>query len=179
MKKLIKNYSFNAATRQITLLDYTTLDLNSLLVITNVTDNISIYNFALADFSGTTVSGNIITLAYNTTSMSNTDILQIFYDDNTHNPSTEEMQDTLNSLTLMVGELVSRLNVLAGMANSGTASLRVTPLSSVSTPVTGTLSINNPTVADQLLTGGVPVYQLVRQQGNLTAEFANIKNATA
>jgi hypothetical protein len=40
MKKLVSNYTFNTAARQITLSDYTSVDLESLLLITNVTDNI-------------------------------------------------------------------------------------------------------------------------------------------
>ena len=80
MKNLITNYTFNAATKQIALLDYTSINLESVLLITNVTDNIIIYNFADPNKGGT-VSGNTITLTYNTNSMSNTDDLQIFIDD--------------------------------------------------------------------------------------------------
>lgn len=80
MKKLVSNYKFNAATKQITLSDYTSIDLESLLLITNVTDNIIIYNFASTGKGGT-ISGNILTLQYDTTSMSNSDDLQIFVDD--------------------------------------------------------------------------------------------------
>lgn len=80
MKNLITNYTFNAAAKQITLLDYTSINLESILLVTNVTDNIIIYNFADPNKGGT-VSGNTITLTYNTNSMSNTDDLQIFIDD--------------------------------------------------------------------------------------------------
>lgn len=80
MKNLITNYTFNAAAKQITLLDYTSINLESVLLVTNVTDNIIIYNFADPNKGGT-VSGNTITLTYNTNSMSNTDDLQIFIDD--------------------------------------------------------------------------------------------------
>lgn len=78
MKKLITNYTFDASEKQITFTDYVTLSLPSILLITNVTDNIIIYNFA---DSGGTVAGNVLTLTYNTASMSDTDKLQIFYDD--------------------------------------------------------------------------------------------------
>ena len=93
MKKLVSNYSFNAATKQITLSDYTSVDLESLLLITNVTDNIIIYNFA-GQGKGATISGNILTLDFDTTSMSNTDSLQIFVDDN----NVGANQDTLQAL---------------------------------------------------------------------------------
>jgi hypothetical protein len=80
MKKLITKYSFSAADKTVTLLDYTTLKLEGVLLITNVTDNVIIYNFADATKGGT-VSGNVISLDYDTATMDNTDSLQIFYDD--------------------------------------------------------------------------------------------------
>ena len=78
MKKLITNYTFDASAKQITFTDYASISLASVLLITNVTDNIIIYNFA---DSGGTVAGNVLTLTYNTASMDNGDKLQIFYDD--------------------------------------------------------------------------------------------------
>lgn len=93
MKKLVSNYSFNAAAKQITLSDYTSIDLESLLLITNVADNIIIYNFA-GQGKGATIAGNVLTLDYDTTSMSNTDNLQIFVDDN----NVGANQDTLQAL---------------------------------------------------------------------------------
>lgn len=80
MKKLITNYTFNSATRQIALSDYTSIDLDGVLLVTNVTDNVIVYNFADPALGGT-VSSNVLTLTYNTASMSNSDALQIFYDD--------------------------------------------------------------------------------------------------
>ena len=93
MKKLVSNYNFNAAAKQITLSDYTSVDLESLLLVSNVTDNIIIYNFA-GQGKGATISGNVLTLDYDTTSMSNTDDLQIFIDDN----NVGANQDTLQAL---------------------------------------------------------------------------------
>ena len=81
MKKQITNYIFNATSQQITLVDYLSVNLNGLLLITNVTDNIIIYNFADSTVGATVSGGNIITLLYNTTTMSDTDSIQIFYDD--------------------------------------------------------------------------------------------------
>jgi hypothetical protein len=80
MKKLITNYSFNAATRQVAFTDYSSVDLDGVLLITNVTDNVIIYNFSDPAFGGS-VLGNVLTLTYNTANMSNSDALQIFYDD--------------------------------------------------------------------------------------------------
>jgi len=80
MKILTTNYVFNAVAKTITFSDYASILLERVLLITNVTDNIIIYNFADATKGGT-VATNVLTLTYNTTAMSDTDDLQIFYDD--------------------------------------------------------------------------------------------------
>lgn len=80
MKTLVTDYTFDASTRQITFTDNTyTVSLEQILLITNVTDGIIIYNFADPNAGGT-VANNVLTLTYNTTTMSDTDILQIFLD---------------------------------------------------------------------------------------------------
>jgi hypothetical protein len=100
MKILINNYTFNSTTKQIALTDYTSVDLEAFLLITNVASNIIIYNFA-DPAKGGTVSGNILTLDYNTASMSNTDNLQIFIDDGlsaSTNETIEESNRLLSSI---------------------------------------------------------------------------------
>ncbi len=100
MKKLIQNYSFDALSQTVTLNDYTLVNLEGLLLITNVTDNQIIYNFANPNL-GAFVTDNVITLTYDTTSMDNNDIIQIYYDDGA-NPASE---DTLQSLEDMMDYL--------------------------------------------------------------------------
>lgn len=80
MKKLITNYSFNAASKTVTFNDYTSIDQSKILLVTNTTDNIILYNFA-SPAKGGTVATNVLTLTYDTTSMSNSDKIQIYYDD--------------------------------------------------------------------------------------------------
>ena len=86
MKIHITNYSFNASTGAITFNDYAPtpgIALNNVLLITNSTvGNTIIYNFAVPGLGGT-VSGNTLTLTYNTLAagMNNTDKLVIYYDD--------------------------------------------------------------------------------------------------
>ena len=108
MKKLVSNYSFNAAAKQITLSDYTSVDLESLLLITNVTDNIIIYNFA-GTGKGATISGNVLTLDYDTTSMSDSDDLQVFIDDG-ESPATNSALETID---LLITQLLKRSESLA------------------------------------------------------------------
>jgi hypothetical protein len=85
MKKLIGSdfgsYTFNPATRQITLTTGLTsyLTQEQVLLITNVTDGILIYSFADTSIGGT-IASDVITLTYDTSSMSSSDRLQIYID---------------------------------------------------------------------------------------------------
>ena len=103
MKKLVTDYTFNAASQTITLNGFTSIDLEGLLLVTNVSTNQIIYNFADPAL-GATVSSNVITLAYNTTTMSNAHALQIFYDDAT-SPASD---DTATAL-LQVANTLKRI----------------------------------------------------------------------
>jgi hypothetical protein len=80
MKKIITNYAFNKTAKTVTFNGMPSISLAQILLITNVTDGIIIYNFA-DPLKGGTVATNVLTLAYNTTAMDDTDKLQIFYDD--------------------------------------------------------------------------------------------------
>ena len=80
MKRRIVNYSWVASTGAITFTDFSGIDLDAVLLVTNVTDNIIIYNFADAAKGGA-VSSNVLTVAFDTSGMENVDKLQIFYDD--------------------------------------------------------------------------------------------------
>lgn len=80
MKILITDYTFDKTAKTVTFTKLTSVDLSKLLLITNTTSNIIIYNFA-SPAKGGTVATNVLTLTYDTTAMANTDKLQIFYDD--------------------------------------------------------------------------------------------------
>lgn len=82
-KKLVYNYTFNASSQ--TLVVDSNFKLRTLQLITNVTDGEIIYNFADPNKGGTTSYSTLdnkttITLEYDTTSMSDSDELQIFID---------------------------------------------------------------------------------------------------
>lgn len=178
MKVQITNYTFNKSSKTVTFTDYTTIRLDSILLITNVTDNIIVYNFA-DPLLGGTVTNNVLTLTYDTSAMDDTDKLQIFYDDGDIQPANSELQTTLNSLTETLQELTGRLTVLASMANSGQPALRTIPIASVSTPVTGTVTatVANATISSlaTIGSGGIGTNAI----NNTLVELANINNATA
>lgn len=120
MKVLISNYTFDASAQTITFNDYVSITLDNVLVITNVTDNILIYNFAESGLGGT-VATNVLTLDYDTTSMSDTDDLQIWYDDPNATQSISGTVTETNSTAILADTANIDTNVatLAG-AVSGT-----------------------------------------------------------
>ena len=82
-KKLIYNYTFDASARTIVIDG--NFKLRKLQLITNVTDGVIVYNFADPNKGGTvsynsTNDETTITLEHDTTSMSDSDELQIFVD---------------------------------------------------------------------------------------------------
>ena len=84
-KKLIRTYTFTAASKTVAFLGNYTL--NQLLLITNTTRNIIIYNFADASLGATRSYNSVtdtttFTLTYNTAAaMANADTLQVYVDD--------------------------------------------------------------------------------------------------
>lgn len=78
-KQVIKNYTFDAAAKTITLTDFDTVDLSRLSLITNVTKGVILFNFADSTRTAT-VTGNVIQLDYINAGFSNSDKLRIDYD---------------------------------------------------------------------------------------------------
>lgn len=80
MKVQIKNYTFNKTNKSVTFIGFSTIRLDSVLLITNVTENTIIYSFA-DPLRGGSVLNNILTLDWDTSLMNDSDSLQIFYED--------------------------------------------------------------------------------------------------
>jgi hypothetical protein len=148
MKKLINTYSFDPAAKQITFAD--AFDLSQLLLITNVTDNVILYNFANPSAGGV-LSDCVLTLTVDTTSMSSSDQLQIFYDDKTDAAS----ENALSDLCLKMGLLLDRLDF--GLVTDIRKQLKVTLVDSGTLPAISTLTTCSTvtTVANQTNLGAV------------------------
>lgn len=71
-KRILDNseYTFDASAQTVTFTE--NISLNHVLLITNITDNVIIYNFACDGFGGT-LSGKVLTVEYDTTLMNDTD----------------------------------------------------------------------------------------------------------
>jgi hypothetical protein len=126
MKILFENYNFNAVAKTITFNTTDVITLEQLLVITNVTTNNIIYNFADPNAGGTIIN-NILTLDFNTTSMSNGDKLQIFLD-NTLTPSSDETLQLVNEQTELLRRMIKLLEPSANQNSLGYQRIEVTSM---------------------------------------------------
>jgi hypothetical protein len=82
------SYTFDASAKQITFTGYVSIELEAVMYICNVKRGIEIYDFASSEKLGS-VATNVLTLVYDTSSMSDTDELLIIYDDSLIIPAKE------------------------------------------------------------------------------------------
>lgn len=75
---IIGDYTFNAAAKTITISNVANIRIEGFQIITNITTGVMIYQFNNPSLNGS-LAGNVLNLTFNTTSMSNTDKLQILY----------------------------------------------------------------------------------------------------
>lgn len=113
MKIQVKEYLFDASERMVRFINYDTIDLDSILIIVNVTDNIVIYNFADTTKGGT-VSDNWLTLMYDTSLMDDTDKLLIYYEYEEEESAVTDytQEDLLNEIINQLKELNLQVKVL-------------------------------------------------------------------
>ena len=123
MKILFEDYTFSATTKEITFNTTSIISLSQLLLITNVTTNQIIYNFADPSTGGTIVN-NVLTLDFDSTSMSNTDSLQIFLD-NLATPASNEMLESIENQTELLRRMVKLLEPSARQDANGRQAIRV------------------------------------------------------
>ena len=147
MKKLIENYTFIASAGTISFDDYTAINHAGILLITNTTDGIIIYNFASPTLGGVVV-GNTITLAYSTTSMSNDDSLQIWYDDGIYESTVQDDEN----LNLVIKLLLMKASDDPIWYDVATNALRIT--GAVTATVTIAANQDIRTVTNQAQMGG-------------------------
>jgi len=139
MKVLYQDYNFNASEGKVTFNTTEVVRLENVLLVTNVTDNIIIYNFADPILGGT-ISNNVLTLTYNTTLMSNTDSLQIYLD-LYGTPATEETLDILKNQNDLLRRIIQIVNPLS--TQDANQRLRVTVDSAPASLTVGTVSTVN------------------------------------
>jgi len=142
--KDIGSYVFDKTAKTVTF-SGVTITQEQILLITNTTSQIMIYSFADSSIGGTLV-GSVLTLTYDTSSMSNTDKLQIYVDipdvvQDVSDASVLTQLQTLNTndATFMLRYLVSVMSDPIYL-NKTLNGLNAILLSGSTTAVTGTLT---------------------------------------
>jgi len=178
MKKLIKNYTFNAAAKTVTFSDYIAIDHEGILLITNVVDGALLYNFADPALGGT-VAGNVLTLELDTTTMSDTDGLMVYYDDAEVLPATIDSVETLQSYVQEIQNLAQQISFLSsvrGIASDLRVTLLSGTLSTLSTVTTVTTVTTVSNIANITSIGGLSTVPMLQNMQNQTAVQSNINN---
>lgn len=175
----ITNYTFNAAARTITLPDYAAIDIEGFDIIVNLSTNIVIYNFAGVGKGGT-VSGNVLTLDYDTSAMSNSDPLYINYLDAENAPATIEEQLTQEDLLYTINEGIQRISRIANSMGIA-ADVRVTILGGTSTvTVSGSVTVGTVTTVSAVTNlsqiGSQSGTPLIPAVSNIAAIMNNLNN---
>jgi hypothetical protein len=177
MKVKINNYTFSASAKTVTLTDYTSIPLDDIILITNVTTGTIIYNFADPTLTAT-VANNVITLAYNTTSMSNSDKLAI-YIDNESSPASDEMLQAIYEMARNLGVLAATRGTLADLRVTPTGTVTVGGTVTATGTLTGVTTVSTvSTVTNQAQIGGYNAIQQIPALQNNAAIASNINNIT-
>lgn len=149
MRLLCKDYTFDPALKQISITLTDQVTLANVLLITNVTTNVVIYNFANPVLGGS-MQNNVLTLDYDTTLMSPSDELQIFLDID-GSPASE---DTVSALKEQVALMKRLLMILSPVATQDSSNRQrvVVDAAVVSQATPGNLNAN---IGNISLYGGV------------------------
>lgn len=93
------SYTFDKTAKTITFSGLRdSITLSNILLITNVTANTIIYNFADSTSGAVSFNNNILTLDYDTSAMANTDVLQIFLDLPSNEESLHDLLRRMNKI---------------------------------------------------------------------------------
>lgn len=127
--------TFNPGAKTITFSDSNIESLKQILIVTDLTTQVMLYNFA-DDAVSATFANKTLTLDSIVAGCSSTDELQIFYE-----PTGT---DTTESIIQAIQELSARLAFLSGVRGV-LSDLRVTPTGSGTQPVSGTVTVSSTT----------------------------------
>ena len=153
MKKLIGievgSYTFNAATKTITISDVT-LTASSILLVVHVPTNTILYNFASPTKNGVLTLPGTLVLNADTTSYQNTDALQIFVDIDVPQEISIVKDDSTSSLLVDVGDIYVRalLRKLMQLKYTTASELLVSVANPLSIGTMGTMTTGNMAMGD-------------------------------
>jgi hypothetical protein len=146
MKKLLGQdttgtYTFNPTAKTVTFSGLSQqITLANILLITNVTANTIIYNFASSTTGAVSFVNNVLTLDYDTTSMSATDVLQIYIDVESYEESLATLLRRMNKLLESNAVVDSKLRQRVTIEAIGTNNTANSTEINASIPVSGTVT---------------------------------------
>ena len=161
-------YTFNPTAKTVTFSGLSQqITLANILLITNVTANTIIYNFASSTTGAVSFVNNVLTLDYDTTSMSATDVLQIYIDVESYEESLATLLRRMNKLLESNAVVDSRLRQKVVIEAIGTNLATPTEVNAsipVSGTVTATANVNNAVTATTFNNSAVNPYTLSTSQ---------------
>lgn len=177
MKQIISTYTFDKTNGEVTLTDFTDLDIERVMLVVNVTTGTIIYQFNDSNKLAS-VSGNVLNLAYDTSSMDNSDKLMIIYDcgdgdpiyDDSPTSTLQETTNNLNDAMLLFIEMIYANQARLDTAGRQTVNIETGTLPAVTTVTT----VTNLTNAINFTTAGAPT---TIQNSQLLDPPAHIYNA--
>ena len=145
------SYTFDKTAKTITFSGLRdSITLSNILLITNVTANTIIYNFADSTSGAVSFNNNILTLDYDTSAMANTDVLQIFLDLPSNEESLHDLLRRMNKIlesNATVDIYQRQRVVLDAIGNNRSTATEITTTVPVSGTVTasasGTYTVSN------------------------------------
>ena len=161
MKGINTNYTFNPSLKQVDFSTTPSFDVRRLTAIINTTANQIIYASGKSGYGIASVAGSVVTLQYDTTSMSASDKLSVFYDNTVISVDTglsQPLTDTqLRASAIPVSGSVSITNSnieitndvgnpipVSGTVNTGLSQpLTDTQLRATAVPISGSVSVSN------------------------------------
>ena len=153
MKTVITSYSFNASAGTIDFTSFSGFDVRRLFAVINETRQTLIYAAASSGLGYSSIAGSVITLQYNTSSQSNSDLLTVIYDDPNATVSlssgtsvsvTQSSASSLNATVIGTGTFATQVTSLpsipAGSNAIGSVSVSNFPSTQA---VSGTVAVSN------------------------------------
>lgn len=172
MKQLVGSdlgaYTFSASGKTVSITGLTiTLKLEQILLITNVTRGIVLFNFADATLGGTINGSNVITLTCSTSGMSDADRLQIYIDvDIPRDATIANLITVWNHYTVTVG--TTTIQLIAANPNR-----KYLIIQNVSSNILY-MKYNASAVSNQgIRLVASSAYEMSNTQGNLTTTLIN------
>lgn len=172
MNNILSNYIFDASEKSITFTGNETLKIEGLKLITHIPSGTIIYRFNDA-VNGGTLSNNVLTLDYNTTTFSDTDKLQIIYDSPSRFALSAASEETLGFLKSLL-HILKPLQIVTG-AGSNRLSVDVNSVTGTIGTVTTVTGVTTVTTVSSVTNianiGNVNAFQMLKDLSLNT--FAN------